>query len=271
MNAYQNHTSVTDSDNHLPKVVLGVILTIMVVVTVCGNVVVCLVVTFNRQLRSLTNCFIVSLAVTDLLLGLLLLPFSAIQEISGKWVFGNTFCNIYSSLDVMLCTASILNLFMISLDRYYAVMIPLRYSMGVTPSRVAIAMVLIWTVSLMVSFLPIHLGWNTVSEAKQNRSANDTLEKCVLEVNVGYVLVDGLFTFYLPLLIMCITYYRIFKIAREQAKKINHVTCCNTVSHSFPIVKEHKATVTLAIVFAGSPISQCLCTEAMGWNQWTKY
>ncbi|NWS94992.1 HRH2 protein, partial [Mionectes macconnelli] len=98
---------------------------------------------------------IVSLAITDLLLALLVLPFSAFYELAKEWPFGSTLCNIYSSLDVMLCTASILNLFLISLDRYIAVTTPLRYGQLVTPARVAVGLVVIWTVSLMVSFLPI--------------------------------------------------------------------------------------------------------------------
>ncbi|NXR44512.1 HRH2 protein, partial [Hippolais icterina] len=98
---------------------------------------------------------IVSLAITDLLLGLLVLPFSAYYELAKEWPFSSVLCNIYISLDVMLCTASILNLFMISLDRYFAVTTPLRYCQVVTPPRVAVGLVVIWTVSLMVSFLPI--------------------------------------------------------------------------------------------------------------------
>ncbi|NXU67813.1 HRH2 protein, partial [Horornis vulcanius] len=98
---------------------------------------------------------IVSLAITDLLLGLLVLPFSAVYELAREWPFGSVLCNIYISLDVMLCTASILNLFMISLDRYFAVTTPLRYCQVVTPFRVAVGLAFIWTVSLMVSFLPI--------------------------------------------------------------------------------------------------------------------
>ncbi|XP_074865856.1 histamine H2 receptor [Carettochelys insculpta] len=231
-----------------PQMVLvGIVLTVLIVVTICGNVVVCLAVSFNRRLRSLTNCFIVSLAITDLLLGLLVLPFSAIYELTCKWHFGSTLCNIYISLDVMLCTASILNLFMISLDRYYAITAPLRYTQLVTPLRVAVAMFLIWAVSLMVSFLPIHLGWNTNGTGVQNTGVNNS-KVCKLEVNAVYGLVDALLTFYLPLVVMCITYYRIFRIAREQAKRINHASSCTAVSPALPTVKEHKATVTLAAV-----------------------
>ncbi|KAE8614800.1 hypothetical protein XENTR_v10008317 [Xenopus tropicalis] len=231
----------------LYNVLIGAVLVLIIIITICGNVVVCLAVGLDRKLRSMTNCFIVSLAITDLLLGILVLPFSALNLLHEEWPFGATFCNIYTSLDVMLCTASILNLFMISLDRYYGVTAPLRYSMHVTPFRVAIAMCVIWVVSLMVSFLPIHLGWNTKDKSIQNyRDSND--KECKLELNKEYVLVDGLLTFYLPLSIMCLMYYRIFKIAREQAKRINHANCCNALSPTLPTVREHKATVTLAAV-----------------------
>ncbi|XP_032067558.1 histamine H2 receptor [Thamnophis elegans] len=247
-----NSTNVTDGSlGLLEKVLMGAALTVLIVLTVGGNVMVCLAVYFSRRLRSLTNCFIVSLAFTDLLLGLLVLPFSALYEISShKWHLSITFCNVYISLDVMLCTASILNLFVISLDRYYAITAPLRYNTVVTPLRVIVALVLIWVVSLMVSFLPISFGWNTNDTTIQNRNRSQLNgeQECILEVNLPYVLVDGLLTFYLPLIIMCITYYRIFKIAREQAKRINNRTCCKAIRTALPTVKEHKATVTLAAV-----------------------
>ncbi|XP_027462963.1 histamine H2 receptor isoform X2 [Callorhinus ursinus] len=222
------------------KITVSVVLTVLILITIAGNVVVCLAVGLTRRLRSLTNCFIVSLAITDLLLGLLVLPFSAFYQLSCKWSFGKVFCNIYTSLDVMLCTASILNLFMISLDRYCAVTDPLRYPVLVTPVRVAVSLVLIWVISITLSFLSIHLGWNSGSK---NSSFNHTIPKCKVQVNLVYGLVDGLVTFYLPLLVMCITYYRIFKIARDQAKRIHHMGSWKAAT-----IGEHKATVTLAAV-----------------------
>ncbi|XP_074148261.1 histamine H2 receptor isoform X1 [Sminthopsis crassicaudata] len=226
-------------DSSWHQVLIGMVLIFLILITVLGNVVVCLAVGLNRRLRSLTNCFIVSLAITDLLLGLLVLPFSAACELGQTCHFAEPLCKIYTSLDVMLCTASILNLFMISLDRYYAITAPLRYTMVVTPKRVAIALIFIWMISITFSFLPIHLEWNTQNITNTNLTPN----KCKLQVNKAYGLVDGLVTFYIPLLVMCATYYRIFKIAREQAKRINHSYYNKAVT-----IREHKATVTLAVV-----------------------
>ncbi|XP_066244054.1 histamine H2 receptor [Saccopteryx leptura] len=225
-------------DSTALKVILGTVLAVLIVITVAGNVVVCLAVGLSRRLRSLTNCFIVSLAITDLLLGLLVLPFSAYAQLSCEWVFSSAFCNVYTSLDVMLCTASILNLFTISLDRYCAITHPLRYPVLVTPVRVGISLVLIWVISITLSFLPIHLGWNG-----RNETSGADGSVCKVQVNLVYGLVDGLVTFYVPLLVMCVTYYRIFKIARDQAARINQVGGWRAAT-----VREHKATVTLATV-----------------------
>ncbi|XP_049610804.1 histamine receptor H2a [Syngnathus scovelli] len=246
----------------LSKIAVGLILTLLILLTIIGNVLVCLAVCASRRLRCLTNCFIVSLAVTDLLLGLAVLPFSAHLQLTDDWPLGPVFCNFYISMDVMLCTASILTLLAISMDRYLAVTMPLRYSSLVLPWRVFVAMASVWTVSVGVSFLPIYMGWNTVNGTVQNYDQQTPERTCRFELNRPYVLTDSLLTFYLPLLVMCCTYLRILRIARAQIKRIisarptcittytSHQSAVTTVLSSVPAsaLREHKATVTLAAV-----------------------
>ncbi|XP_060936106.1 histamine receptor H2a [Limanda limanda] len=247
------------------KVMLGVTLSLLILLTVSGNVLVCLAVCASRRLRSLTNCFVVSLAVTDLLLGVLVLPFSALLQLNDEWPLGPVLCNFYISMDVMLCTASILTLLAISVDRYLAVTMPLRHASLVLPWRVGVAMASVWTVSVAVSFLPIHMGWNTVNGTVQNRGPWASENKCRFELNRPYALTDSLLTFFLPLVAMCWTYLQILRIARAQAKRIisarptwiTHYNSRNNSSSSTTTVvssvtavalREHKATVTLAVV-----------------------
>ncbi|KAL7394827.1 hypothetical protein ABVT39_004945 [Epinephelus coioides] len=248
----------------LSQVLLGAILSLLILLTVGGNVLVCLAVCASRRLRCLTNCFIVSLAVTDLLLGLLVLPFSALLQLTNEWPLGPSFCNFYISMDVMLCTASILTLLAISVDRYLAVTMPLRYASLVLPWRVAVAMASVWTVSVAVSFLPIQMGWNTVNGTVQNYGPWAQEGRCRFELNRPYALTDSLLTFYLPLVAMCWTYLQILRIARAQAKRIVSArpnssmsnNCRNNTSSSITLVtsitavalREHKATMTLAAV-----------------------
>ncbi|XP_020485955.1 histamine receptor H2b [Labrus bergylta] len=231
------------------------VLVSFIILTIGGNVLVCLAVGLSRRLWRIANCFVVSLAVTDLLLGLLVMPFSATSELGGgKWPLGGTICNIYISTDVMLCTASILTLLAISVDRYLAISAPLSYSQRVTPLRATLGMIAIWTLSLAVSFVPIHLGLNTADYKVQHLdwSIGDEDKEgryCQFEWNNNYVLIYVFGSFYLPLLLMCGMYLCIFRVAREQARRIRAATpsFARTASTA-AIAREHKATVTLAAV-----------------------
>ncbi|XP_038565623.1 histamine H2 receptor-like [Micropterus salmoides] len=230
-------------------------LVFFIILIIGGNVLVCLAVWLSRRLWRISNSFIVSLAVTDLLLGLLVLPLSATVELrSGKWPLGGALCNIYISLDVLLCESSILTLLAISVDRYLAISAPLSYSRRVTPLSVTLAMIAIWALSLAVSFVPIHLGWNTADYSVQHldwRMGDEDKEGryCQFEWNNNYVLLFAFGAFYLPLLLMCEMYLCIFKVAREQVRRIRAATpsFARTASTA-AIAREHKATVTLAAV-----------------------
>lgn len=195
-----------------------------IILTIGGNVMVCLAVGLSRRLWRIANCFVVSLAVTDLLLGLLVLPLSATLELrSGNWPFGGTLCNIYISLDVLLCTASILTLLAISVDRYLAISAPLVYSRRVTPLRVTLALIAIWALSLAVSFVPIHLGWNTADYNVQHLDwamgdEDNEGQYCQFEWNNNYVILYTFGSFYLPLVLMCGMYLCIFRVAQEQVR-----------------------------------------------------
>ncbi|XP_042355753.1 histamine receptor H2b [Plectropomus leopardus] len=231
------------------------VLVSFIILTIGGNMLVCLAVGLSRRLWRIANCFVVSLAVTDLLLGLLVLPLSATLELrSGNWPLGGALCNIYISLDILLCTSSILTLLAISVDRYLAISAPLSYSRRVTPLRVTLAMIAIWALSLAVSFVPIHLGWNTADYSVQHIDWDMGDEDkegryCQFEWNNNYVLIYVFGSFYLPLLLMCGMYLCIFRVAREQVRRIRAATpsFARTASTA-AIAREHKATVTVVAV-----------------------
>ncbi|XP_063963649.1 histamine H2 receptor-like [Lytechinus pictus] len=242
--------------------VIGIVLVIIIFATIFGNILVILSPTVNRRLRNVTNMFIVSLAVADLLLAILVQPFSGLMELRNqKWGFGAIVCNLYVSFDVQLCTASILHLFAISIDRYIAISDPMNYRKRLDRRKAVITITIVWAVSISISFLPLHLGWNTDSGEIQNFAQP---EKCYLHANTYFALLDGLLLFYLPLTVMCCLYFRVLNIARNQARKINsqtaHVSAQyngNAKSTSREVLKapkpragvdEHRATKMLGVI-----------------------
>lgn len=96
------------------EIVLLVILNVLVII---GNCLVLLALMIDRQLRNPTHYFICSLALADLTLGIFVLPFAAVFQLRGVWIFGSLFCQVWLAVDVWLCTASIYSLIAVTFDR----------------------------------------------------------------------------------------------------------------------------------------------------------
>ena len=94
-----------------------IFLSLVIVVTVVGNILVIISVLTHAPLKITPNYFIVSLAMADLTVSACVLPFNIVYTMLGHWIFGPTFCKMWLTSDVLCCTASILNLCAIALDR----------------------------------------------------------------------------------------------------------------------------------------------------------
>ncbi|KAG5885962.1 hypothetical protein JTB14_026840 [Gonioctena quinquepunctata] len=97
--------------------VLSIVLGLMILVTVIGNVFVIAAILLERNLQNVANYLIVSLAVADLMVACLVMPLGAVYVISNNWIMGPELCDMWTSIDVLCCTASILHLVAIAVDR----------------------------------------------------------------------------------------------------------------------------------------------------------
>ncbi|KAM4749529.1 D(1A) dopamine receptor [Rhinophrynus dorsalis] len=215
---------LTEKDSSF-RVLTGCFLSVLILSTLLGNTLVCVAVIRFRHLRSkVTNFFVISLAVSDLLVAVLVMPWKAVAEIAGFWPFGS-FCNIWVAFDIMCSTASILNLCVISVDRYWAISSPFRYERKMTPKVAFIMISVAWTLSVLISFIPVQLNWHkakTTSFFDLNITLQGrTMDNCDSSLNRTYAISSSLISFYIPVAIMIVTYTRIYRIAAKQIRRIS--------------------------------------------------
>ncbi|KAM6985337.1 dopamine receptor D4 related sequence [Aplochiton taeniatus] len=190
------------SYNYL-ALILGVPL---IVIIILGNVLVCLSVLTERSLKTATNYFIISLAVADLLLAVLVLPLYVYSEfLGGIWTLSTYICDALMTMDVMLCTASILNLCAISVDRYIAVVVPLKYNRNQFSVRQLALITATWVLSLGVAS-PVIFGLNQVP------GRDPTV--CKLEDD-RFVVYSSVCSFFVPCPVMLFLYYWMFRGLRR--------------------------------------------------------
>ncbi|XP_040012848.1 alpha-1A adrenergic receptor [Xiphias gladius] len=207
-----NCSSSTYPEVDVTKVViLAMVLVVFAVFGVLGNILVILSVLFHRRWRSVTHYFIANLAAADLLLSSAVLPFSATSEALGRWVFGRFFCSVWAALDVLCCTASILSLCVISIDRYLAVSYPLHYPAIATGRRGLTAVAALWGLSAAISVGPL-FGW------KEPNPEDETV--CRITEEPGYALFSALGSFYIPLAIILAMYCRVYTVVKRKTNTI---------------------------------------------------
>lgn len=189
----------------LLTIFISVVLSLLTLVTVVGNIFVIVAIRTDRNLRSVQNYLVFSLAVADLMVSILVMPISAMQEVFGEWRLGAIVCDIWTAVDVLSCTASILHLLAIAIDRYWAVT-NIDYIQRRTPGRILGILAFVWGTAAVVSLAPV-LGW-------KDPDFDIRIEKkeCMVSQDVGYQIFATIATFYGPLVFILLLYWKIFQV-----------------------------------------------------------
>lgn len=237
----------------------------ILILDVCGNCLVIGAILRYRRLRTITNYFIISLAVSDLLIAALSMPFRIHHTLNSLcWDLGITVCEFWIFVDLLCSCASITNLSLISIDRFLALTFPLSYRSLMTKRRGIGAIALVWGYSGLIASLSF-MNWSENASTIAN-------SECMKSDKYYYTfaITAG---FFLPLTILVINYSLVFKVAFAQAKKLQLLKSSSMEPAEFSdvevspdprpsvvsigrierrkrksILRELKATKTLAIV-----------------------
>lgn len=242
-----------------------VIEVIIAVLSISGNVLVCWAVAINTTLKNATNYFLVSLAVADILVGCLAIPFAITISVGIQLDFYG--CLFLACFVLVLTQSSIFSLLAIAIDRYLAVNIPLRYNELMTGKTAREIITILWILSFVIGLIPF-FGWNmkyqrcsgvnntTNAGLEGLKSRGDSLWSCKLQcffesvVDMQYMVYFNFFVCVLPpLLIMLGIYLKIFTVARKQLRQIELKCVGNGDSHHHGLLqKEIRAAKSLSII-----------------------
>ncbi|CAG9534123.1 unnamed protein product [Cercopithifilaria johnstoni] len=179
-----------------------------------GNLLVCVAIKFNRRLHNIPNYFLFSLTLTDLLVCGLVMPITIVVEVhQGVWTWSFLMCLFYVYADVFLCTASIVHISVISLDRYIGISKPLK-ARDKSKTSIAVKLTTVWITTILIS-CPIAI----MALIDSSNIFNDNTCRIA---NRYYMIYGSTFAFLIPFLIMVVTYVRTTSLLKQQSTVISY-------------------------------------------------
>lgn len=234
-------------------VLLYALLSSISVLTAALNLMVIISISHFRQLHTPTNLLLLSLAISDLLVGLLVMPVETARFIETCWLLGDLMCALSYIFGFTLTSASVGNMVLISIDRFVAICYPLQYSNKITRSRIEVSVCLCWACSL------IYNGLILKDHLREPNRYNSCYGECVVVINYVSGTVDLVITFIGPCSVILVLYMRVFTVAVSQARAMqSHITAVGGGAVRVTAKKsERKAARTLGIVILVFLISFC--------------
>lgn len=190
------------------QVIIITMYSIIILLSVCGNSIVCYIVFSSKRMRTVMNFFIVSLALSDILMAVICIPFTFIANlVINSWPFGYMLCPVVTFLQVVTVFMSSFTLVAISLDRYSAIVHPLKPKMTKQQAFIVISAIWIFSIAIPIPTAVKSKVHQYVNDSEAPYFCEEIWENVVEQsvYNAALLLVQ----YFIPLMILVFTYGRI--------------------------------------------------------------
>lgn len=202
------------------KIIIILISVLICILTALGNVLVLLSFKINKKLRTTNNYFLISLAIADSIIGFVSMPISTIYFITEKWLLGPYICDLWLSLDYTVSNASVANLLLISFDRYFSITRPLTYRVNRTTKKVTALIGSSWLISILI-WTPFIIFWPYFHGKRVLK--DDECKVQFFYTNKYLTLGTCFIAFYLPVIFICIVYYKIWVKTKKRQIELRNL------------------------------------------------
>lgn len=185
-------------------------------VTVIGNILVLVSFKINKALKTVNNYYLLSLAFADLTIGTLSMNLYTTYIIMDTWALGNWACDIWLAIDYVASNASVMNLLVISFDRYFSVTKPLTYRAKRTTKRAMTMICSAWTISFVL-WAPAILFWQFIV-GERTVPPGECYIQFLSEPIITFC--TAIAAFYLPVSIMTFLFWKIYKETENRSKDL---------------------------------------------------
>ncbi|XP_078518105.1 muscarinic acetylcholine receptor M5 [Lissotriton helveticus] len=197
-------------------ITIAIVTAIVSLVTIVGNILVMVSFKVNSQLKTVNNYYLLSLACADLIIGIFSMNLYTSYILIGYWSLGSLACDLWLALDYVASNASVMNLLVISFDRYFSITRPLTYRAKRTPKRAGIMIGLAWFISFIL-WAPAILCWQYLVGQRTVPPG-----ECQIQFLYEPIITFGtaIAAFYIPVSVMTILYWRIYKETEKRTKDL---------------------------------------------------